>query len=75
MKRLAELILYPILALTALVLVLYPALIAPGGLPFPPHRPWAHRNCDLLLRISLVAAFRHFQNEEPGPLAWAHCIG
>ncbi len=29
MKRLAELILYPILALTALTLVLYPALIAP----------------------------------------------
>src|SRR5260370_7761369 len=29
MKRLAELILYPILALAALALVLYPALIAP----------------------------------------------
>jgi hypothetical protein len=34
MKRLAELILYPILALTALVLVLYPALIAPVAYRF-----------------------------------------
>ena len=29
MKRLAELVLYPILAITALVVVIYPALIAP----------------------------------------------
>ena len=34
MKRIAELILYPILALTALVLVLYPAFIAPVAYRF-----------------------------------------
>jgi hypothetical protein len=35
MKRLAELLLYPILAITALVLVLYPALIAPVTFRLP----------------------------------------
>jgi len=35
MKRIAELILYPILAITALVLFIYPALIAPVAFRLP----------------------------------------